>query len=175
MKQIQTSGNDNTENTVVHINHINCESTDSDSDIENTLSSNITEKIIHDQTQTDRTTRLIQILIHYLGINNTQMIDQETHHIKDTEIIPTIGTEATQKIVINNIKIDHEITQKVDHITKDQILTIIKKDHEIIHKIGIQDISIDKGTTLNHLKELTHVIQILKTNKKIIHQYIRHK
>ena len=117
--------------------------------------------IIPDQTQTDRITRLIPVPIHTLGINTIELIDQETHHTIDTEIIPTIGTEVTQIIEISNIIIDHEITQTVDQITKDQIITIIKIDLEIIHKIGIQPITIDKETTLNHLIEITHVIQIL--------------
>ena len=59
------------------------------------------------------------------------MIDQETHHTVDTKIIPTIGTEVTQIIEINNIRINHEITQTKDQITKDQIITIIKIDYEI--------------------------------------------
>ena len=59
------------------------------------------------------------------------MIDQETHHTVDTKIIPTIGTEVTQIIEINNIRINHEITQTKDQITKDQIITISKIDYEI--------------------------------------------
>ena len=79
------------------------------------------EIIIHDQIQVDRIIRLIPVPIHILG-----MIDQETHHTKDTEIIPTIETEVIQIIEINNITIDQEIIQTTDQITKDLIITIIK-------------------------------------------------
>ena len=54
------------------------------------------------------------------------MIDQETHHTTDTEIILTVETEAIQVIEINDIIIDHEIIQTTDQITKDLIITIIK-------------------------------------------------
>ena len=103
------------------------------------------------------------------------MIDQETHHTIDIEIIPIIGTEVTQIIENNNITIDHEIIQTTDQIIKDLITTIIKIDHEIFHKKGIQTITIDKESTLNHLIEKTHVIQILKSNIEVIHQNIRDK
>ena len=66
------------------------------------------------------------------------MIDQETHHTRDTEIIPTIETEVIQIIEINNITIDHEIIQTLDQVTEDLIITIIKIDHEKIHNTGIQ-------------------------------------
>ena len=102
------------------------------------------------------------------------MIDQETHRTIDTEIIPTRETEAIQIIEINGIIIYHDIIQTTDQINKDLIITIIIKiDHEEIHKIGIQTITIDKETTLNHLIEITHVIQILKTNIEVIHQNIK--
>ena len=83
------------------------------------------------------------------------MIDQETHRTIDTEIIPALETEATQIIEINDILIIHEIIQITDQIIKDLIITIIKTDHEKIHKIVIQTITIDKETTLNHLIEIT--------------------
>ena len=143
--------------------------------VDHTVQITITEIIIHNQTQTNRITRLIPVPIHTLGIGIIQKIDQETHHTIDTEIIPTTGTEVTQIIEINNIIIDHEITQTIDQITEDQIITIIKIDQEIIHKLGIQAITIDKETTLNHLIEITHVIQIPKTHIEVIHQNIRDK
>ena len=65
------------------------------------------------------------------------MMDQETHHRIDTEIIPTIGTEVIQIIEIDNIIINIETTRTIDQITKDQFTIIIKTDHEIFHKIGI--------------------------------------
>ena len=43
-----------------------------------------------------------------------------------------------------NIIIDHEIIQTKDQTFKDPITTIIKIDLKIIHKIGIQTITIDK-------------------------------
>ena len=131
--------------------------------------------IIHDQTQTDRIICSVPVPIHILGIDTIQMIDQETHHTIDTEIIPTIGTEAIQIIAINKITIDHEVVQTIDQITKGLIITIIKIDHEKIHSTGIQTITKNRETTLNHLIGITHVIQTLKANIEVIHQHIRDK
>ena len=128
---------------------------------------------IQDQTQTDRIIALIPVPIHILGMETIQMIDQETHHTIDTEIIPTKGTEVIQIIAINNITIDHEIIQTIDQITKVLIITIINIDYEKIHNTGIQTITINKKTTLNHLIGITHVIQTLKTNIEVINQNIR--
>ena len=101
---------------------------------------------------------MIPVPIHFLGLDKIQKIDQGTHHIIDKENIPTIETEAIRIIEISDITIGHEIIQITDQITKDLIITIIKTDHEIIHKIGIQTITIDRETTLNHLIEITHTI-----------------
>ena len=101
------------------------------------------------------------------------MIYQEFHYTIDTEIIPTIGTEVIQIIVMNNLTVDHEIIQTIDQITKDLFTTIIQMDHEKNHNIGTQTITIDKETTLNHLIEITHVIQILKTNIELIQKHQR--
>ena len=104
------------------------------------------------------------------------MIDQEIHCTIDIDIIPTIEIEATQIIESNDIKTkDHEIIQTTDQITKDLTTIIIKIDHEITHKIGIQIITIEKETTLNHLIGKIHVIPILKTNIEAIHQNIKDK
>ena len=103
------------------------------------------------------------------------MIDKKTHGTIDAEIIPTIETEATQIIEINDIIIDHEIIQTSGQITKDIKIAFIRIDHEKIHKIGIQTITIDKETTLNHLIEIIHIIRILKTNTEALHQNIRDK
>ena len=77
--------------------------------VDHTVEITIIEIIIHVQTQTDRTIRLIPFPIHILGIDTTQMIDQEIHHTIDIEIVPTIGTEVIQIIEISNKIIDHEI------------------------------------------------------------------
>ena len=103
------------------------------------------------------------------------MIDQESHHTIDIEIIPTIETEVIQIIAINNITIDHEIIQTIVQITKDLIITINKIDYEKTHNIGIKTITVDKDTTLNHLIGITHGIQTLKTNIEVTHQNIRDK
>ena len=50
-------------------------------------------------------------------------------------------------------------------LTTDQIITIIKIDHAIIHRIEIRVVTIDKETTLSHHQEITHVI---KSHNKII-------
>ena len=143
--------------------------------VDHTAEIPIIEIIIHDHTQSDKIIRLIPVPIHILGIDTIQMIDQETHHTIDTEIVPTKGTEVIQVIAINNITIDHEIIQTIDRITKDLIITIIKIDLEKVHNTGIQTITIDKETTLIHLIGITHVIQTLKTNIEVIHQNIRDK
>ena len=94
------------------------------------------------------------------------MIDQEIYCTIDIEIIPTIGVEATQTVEINDIKTnDREIIQTINQMIKDLITTIIKIDHEITHKIETQTITIDKETILSHLIGIIHVIPILKTNK----------
>ena len=132
--------------------------------VDHTVEKSIIEIIIHDQTQTDRIIRLIPVPIHILGIDTFHMIDQETHHTIDTEMVPTKGREVNQIIAINNISIDYEIIQTIDQITKVLIITIIKVDHEKTHNTGIQTITKDKETTLNHPIGLTQVIQILKKN-----------
>ena len=89
----------------------------------------------------------------------------------DIEIIPTIGKKATQIIEINDIKtIDHENIQTTDRPT-----IIIKIDHELTHKIGFQNKTINKEITLSHLIGIIHVIPILKTNIEAIHQNIKDK
>ena len=133
--------------TIQEINHLISLTTEADHQIkeiheiphnidivDHTVEITLIEIIIHVQTQTDSTIRLIPVPIHILGIDTTQMIDQEIHHTIDIEFVPTIGTEVIQIIEISNIIIDYEIIQTTDQITKDQITTIIKTDHEIIHK-----------------------------------------
>ena len=79
-------------------------------------------------------------------------------------------------IEIKDIKtIDHVIFLTTDQFIKDQVIKTIEKDHAIIHKIGIQTITIDKETTLNHHIEITHVIKILNKNIEVKHQNIKDK
>ena len=119
---------------------------------------------------------MIPVPIQTLGIDTIQMIDQGFHHPIDILIFPTIETEATLIIQVNDIKIiDHEIIRITDQITKDLTTIIIKIDHEITHKIEIQDIKIEKETTLNHLIGIIQVILILKTNIEVIYQNIKDK
>ena len=102
------------------------------------------------------------------------MIELETLHIIEIEIIPTIGIEIFQMIeIINNI-IDHAINLTTDRIIKDQNKTTIKKDYATIHKTEIQVITTDKGITLNHHIEIIHVT---KTHKilEVIHLNIKGK
>ena len=77
---------------------------------------------------------MITVPIHIQGIDTIQMKDQETHRTICIEISQTNETEAIQKIEITDIKIDREIIQTTDQINKDLIITIIKIDHEKIHK-----------------------------------------
>ena len=152
--------------------HVNSHKTDIVDQIVEIIS---IKKSIHDQAQKDQIILLIPVSIHILEIE-IPMMDQEFHHTKDREIIPTIGIEATQIIEINDIKtIDHEIFQTTDQNIKDLTTTIIRVGHEITHKIGTQIITIDKEITLNHLIGIIHVIPILKTNIEAIHQNIKDK
>ena len=99
------------------------------------------------------------------------MIDQEI--LRTIEIIPTIGTVATQIIEIKDIKTkDHEVTLATDRIIKDLITTIIKIDHTTTHILEVRTITIDKETTLIHHIGITHVIQILETNIEATRQNI---
>ena len=91
------------------------------------------------------------------------MIDQETIDIIEIEIIPTIGIETT--IQMNETKdikkIHHVNILTTDQIIKNQVITTIKINHAIIHKIETQTIKIEKETNLNQYIGITHVIQIL--------------
>ena len=91
------------------------------------------------------------------------MIDLETLHIIDTEIISTIGIETIQMIEnINDKTIDHAINLTTDRTTKDQSIITIKKDHATIYELEFQIITTDRETTLNHHIGITHVIKIRK-------------
>ena len=92
--------------------------------VDHTVEITIIEVFIHIQTQTDRIIGLIPVPIHILGIDTTQMINPETRHTIDIEIIPAVGTEVIQIIEISNIIINHEIIQ-----TTNPIITIIKIDN----------------------------------------------
>ena len=94
------------------------------------------------------------------------MIDLETLHIIEIEIIPTIGIETIQMIEIIDIKIiDHAIILITVQTIKDQNILTIKIDHATIHRTKIQVITTDKETTLNHLIGIT---QVIKNHYKII-------
>ena len=101
------------------------------------------------------------------------MIDQETLHILEIEINPTIGMETIQMIEIKNIKtIDHVIVLTTDQIIKNQVKATIKTNNATIHKKEIQTITIDKENTLNHHIGIT---KILKTKIEATHQNIKDK
>ena len=134
------------------------------------------EKTIQDRLHADLNCRLKPVPIHTPGIDTNPMIDLENLHIIETEIIPTIEIETIQMIEIKDIKtIDHEIFRTTDQTIKDHVITTVKIDHAIIHKIEIQIITINKETTLNHRIEITHVIKILNKNIQVIHQNIKVK
>ena len=74
-----------------------------------------------------------------------QIIDLETLYTMDIEIIARIGIETIQMIKILDIKIkDHAINLTTDQTITDQNITIIKKDHVIIHRTEIRVLAIDK-------------------------------
>ena len=104
------------------------------------------------------------------------MIDPETLHIIEIEIIPTIGIENIQMIEIIDIKIiDHAIILITDQTIKEQIIITIKIDHEKNHRTEIQDITTGKETTLNHHIRITHVIKIQNKIIEVVHLDIKGK
>ena len=110
------------------------------------------------------------------GIDTIQTIDHETHHTTGTETIQTIGIEAIPIIVINVTKtIDQETIHTADPIINEQITRTITIDHEIIHRIGIQTITISKGIILNLLIEINIATPIPKTDIEAIHRNIKDK
>ena len=111
------------------------------------------EVIIHDQIQTEQNC-LIPLPIQILGIDTIQTIDHETHQTIETETIQTIEIEVIPIIEINFTKtVDQETIHTTDPIINEQITTTTIIDHEIVHKIGIQTITKDKGIILNLLIE----------------------
>ena len=102
------------------------------------------------------------------------MIDLETVHKIEIEIIPTIGIETIQMIEIINIKIiDHAIILTTDQIIKDQNITTIKIDHATIHRTDIQVKTTDKETTLNPHIGVRHVIKIHNKIIEVVHLKIK--
>ena len=64
------------------------------------------------------------------------MIDLESLHIIGKKTILTIEIETIQMIETKDIKtIDHVIILTTDHFNTDQVITTLKIDHAIIHKI----------------------------------------
>ena len=109
--------------------------------------------------------------IQILEMEIIQVIDQETRHTIDIEIIPTIGRETIQITETLDFKIiDHAII-----LTTDQQIIIIKLDHAIIHSIKIRVVTIDKATTLSHHIGRTHVIKIQNKVIGIVHLNIKGK
>ena len=104
------------------------------------------------------------------------MIDLEILPTIEIDNFPAIGIETIQMIETKDIKtIDHVIILTTDQNIKDQILTTIKIDTAIIHKIEVRTKTIDKETILNHHIEITHDIQILNTNIGATHRNFKDK
>ena len=104
------------------------------------------------------------------------MIDLETLHIKEIELIPTIGIETIQMIEIIITKIiDHAINLTTDQTIKNQNKITINKDHATIQRTEIQVITTDKETTLNHHIGKTQVIKIHNKIKEVVHLNIKGK
>ena len=134
------------------------------------------ETTIHDQIQSEENICLITVPIQILGIDTIQTIDHETHHTIETETIQTIGIEVIQVIEIHVTKtIDQEIICTTDLIIKERITTTTIIYHEIIHKIGIQTITTNKGIILNLLIEIIIATPIPNTNIEATHRNIKDK
>ena len=126
---------------------------------------------IQDQFQRNTNFRLMLDPIQILEIEIIQIIGLETLHTTDIEIIPTIGIETIQTIEILDIKtINHAII-----LTTDQNTRVIKIDHATIHRTEFEDITIDKGTTLNNHIGITHVIKIHNKTIGVVHLNIKDK
>ena len=116
-----------------------------------------------DQIQTDLSFRLMPVPIQILEIEIIQLIFLETLHTIDIETIQIIET------------LDIKIINHAVILTTDQNITIIKKDHAIIHRIKIRIITIDKETTLSHHIGITHVIKTHNKIKGVVHLKIKGK
>ena len=113
---------------------------------------------------------MIPVPLQILGIETIQTIDHETHHTIETEIIQTIGIEVIELIEINVTKaIDQELIHATDLIIKEQITTTTITDHKIIHKKGIQTITINKEIILILLIETIIATPIPNTNIEATH------
>ena len=100
-----------------------------------------------------------------------QIIDLETLHTTNIEIIPTIVIEFIQI----NETLDIKIINHAIFLTTDQKITIIKTDHAIIHRIEIRVITIDKETTHSHHTGITHIITIYNKIKGVLYLNIKGK
>ena len=119
---------------------------------------------------------LIPVPIQILGIDTIQTINHEIHHTIETETIQTIGIGVIQIIEINVIKtIDQETFHATDLNINEPITTTIIIDHEIMHKIGIQVITINKRIILNLLIEIIIAIPILNKIIEALHRNIKDK
>ena len=113
-------------------------------------------------------------LIPNQGINTTQTINHETHHVIEIETTQIIEIEVIQT---TKIRITQTIDQGITHIT-DQIITdqtiIIKTDHKLIHKIETQVKIIDtKIIPSHHHIGILTVILILNIDTEVAHQNIK--
>ena len=79
-------------------------------------------------------------------------------------------------IDIINIKIiDQVIILTTNQTIKDQNIITIKIDHATIHRTGIEVITTDKETTLNHHIGIKHVIKIHNKIIEVVHLNIKGK
>ena len=119
---------------------------------------------------------MIPVPIQILQIDTIQTIDHEIHHTIETETILTIEIEAIQIIEINVSKtIEQETIHTTDLIINELITTNIITDHDLIHKIGIQIITINKEIILSLLIGLITVIPIPNTSIEATHRNIKDK
>ena len=119
----------------------------------------IVEITTRDQIQIQHNLFLDSIPNQTQETNTIQTINHETHHITEIEIRITRT-------------IDQEITHITDQTITDQT-TIIKTDHEIIHKIEIKVIIIDIEIILNHHIEIITIIIILNIATEVVHPNIK--
>ena len=133
----------------------------------------ITKITIHDRIQTQQNLFLHPVPIQTQGIDTIPILDHESHHTTEIEIIHTVEIEVIQTIEIRTIQtVDQGLFHIIDRIITDQTITI-KTDHEIIHKIETQVTIMDTEVIPSHHIGIITVTPILNIDTEVAHQNIK--
>ena len=133
----------------------------------------ITKITIHDQIPIQHNLFLDPVPNQTQGIETIPIINHETHHTTEIETIHIIEIEVIQTIEIRITRtIDQEIIHIIDQTITDQTI-IIKKDHEIIHKIETHVTIIDTEIIPSHHTGIITITMILNFDTEVAHQNIK--